>query len=184
MLPWLVGVQDDLSTLDLAEGGTWEELHNAHVRMLAGPTSPSGFPNIFGAISSRFPASVEITGLGGVSDALVCRLPWDSPKVEQDRNILLGTDRAAAAAYVQSWRKRAIEAASEAFQITQAAERRAYRNKSFFYLKEKSRLEGIPMPDISDDEDEPHITDDEDEGADSGGAAETAGEVDFAELYL
>jgi hypothetical protein len=89
ILPWFVGLQDDLSTLEVAEAGTWSQLRDAHMN-LAGPASPSGLANRYGVILFRFPAAVEIGTLGAVSDALVCRLPWNSPRVERDRDILLG----------------------------------------------------------------------------------------------
>ena len=73
MLPWLVGLQDDLTTLEVVEGGTWEMLSSAHRDMVSPVATPSGLANRYGAILYKFPPSVEITGLGPLLDALVCR---------------------------------------------------------------------------------------------------------------
>ncbi|RDL30746.1 uncharacterized protein BP5553_10091 [Venustampulla echinocandica] len=40
MLPWFVGVQDDESSLEVVEGGTWEELATAHRDFVAPKATP------------------------------------------------------------------------------------------------------------------------------------------------
>lgn len=133
MLPWFVGLQDDLSTLEVAEAGTWHQLRDAYMSLSAGPASPSGLANRYGVILFRFPAAVEVGSLGAVSDALVCRLPWNSPRVERDRDILLGADRPAAHAYIREWRVRAVAAAQETMQLVQRKEMDLFGTKSYFY---------------------------------------------------
>lgn len=143
----------------------------------AGPASPSGLANRYGVVLFRFPAAVEITSLGAVSDALVCRLPWDSPRVERDRDILLGADRAAAQLYVQEWRTRAIATAQETMQLVRLKEMAAFGQKSYFFHWDRLRLYGIAMPEISDDEGD---DDGNDEGVEER-AEESDPGIDFAE---
>jgi hypothetical protein len=114
MLPWFVGLQDNMSTLEIVESGTWEQLRDAYIGLTASPASPSGLPNRYSVIPFRFTATVEISGLAAISDVLVCRTPWDSLRVKKDRNILLGKDRAAAQRFVSEWRGKAVQAAIEA----------------------------------------------------------------------
>jgi hypothetical protein len=73
MLPWLVGLQDDLTTLEIIEGGTWDMLAESYKDMVSPRATPSGLANRYGAPPYRFPAIVEVTGLSPLSDALVCR---------------------------------------------------------------------------------------------------------------
>lgn len=132
MLPWFVGVQDDLESLEVVEGGTWSDLSKAH-RDLTSPTAtPSGHPNHYGAIPYRFSAAVELTGIGALSDALVCRRRWDSPQVLHERDVVLGGDRSAVKEFVLAWRNRAEKLAVEAFKTVEAAERAAFGAKSYF----------------------------------------------------
>jgi hypothetical protein len=37
ILPWFVGLQNDMSTLEIAEAGTWEHMRDAHIGLTAGP---------------------------------------------------------------------------------------------------------------------------------------------------
>jgi hypothetical protein len=73
MLPWFVGIQPDHRTLDTVESGTWDDLSTVHRDLIKQPISPSGYPNMYGAIPYRFPETVVLTGLGALSDALVGR---------------------------------------------------------------------------------------------------------------
>ncbi|RDL34485.1 uncharacterized protein BP5553_07613 [Venustampulla echinocandica] len=153
MLPWFVGVQDDESSLEVVEGGTWEELATAHRDFVAPKATPSGLANRYGAIPYRFPACVELAGLGAVSDALVCRRRWSSPAVVRERDVLLGKDRAAAHEFIRRWREHAIKAALEAFAAVREEEKRVFGEKSYYYYKERLELLGIPMPAVVPDPD-------------------------------
>jgi hypothetical protein len=172
-LPWFVGLQDDLSTLEVAEAGTWSQLRDAHMGLTVGPASPSGLANRYGAILFRFPAAVEVRGLGAVSDALVCRLPWDSPVVEKERDVWLGDDRATAYSHLLKWRKRAVATAQETMQLVHQREMDAFGDKSYFHHKMRFLRRGLPMPDISDDEGD-------NEGDDEDSIGENV-DLDFAE---
>lgn len=154
MLPWFVGVQDDHETLEVLEGGTWSELSEAHRDLQSPKATPSGLANRYGAIPYRFPAAVEIAGLGAISDALVCRRRWDSPMVKKERDVLLGSDRAQAHSHIEQWRARAAEVAAEAFEAVVAAEKLAFGEKSYFYHLERCRELGIAMPVVEPDDDD------------------------------
>ncbi|KAL2801931.1 hypothetical protein BJX63DRAFT_438336 [Aspergillus granulosus] len=131
ILPWFVGIQSDHSTLDMQEGGTWEELAAAHRNMTPGPASPSGLANHYAVVPYAFPASVMLTGLGPVSDALVGRRRWDSIEVIEELNIIFGVDREAARQHVTAWRKNAFKQATKALHYFFAIEEKIFRDKSF-----------------------------------------------------
>ena len=178
MLPWFVGLQDDLATLELVESGTWEMLSAAHRDLVAPQATPSGLGNRYGPIPYKFPAAVEVVGLGALSDALVCRRRWDSGLVLRDRDIMLSGDWEAATAYVRECRQRAEAAAVEAFEVLVRDEKRLFGEKSYFYHLERKQHLGIPIPTIEPDEEA--AVDDEEGGEAEGREAE----VDFAEAAM
>jgi hypothetical protein len=166
MLPWLVGLQDDLSTLEVVEGGTWEMLSSAHRDMVSPAATPSGLANRYGAIPYKFPAAVEVAGLGALSDALVCRRRWDSALVLQDRDTLLNGTQEKAAAYVEGWRARAVAAAKEAFVLFIQTEKHVFGEKSYFFHLDRLQHQGIHFPEI-----EPDDESSSEEGGGGGGSA-------------
>jgi hypothetical protein len=74
MLPWFCGLQEDHENLEVIEAGNWQMLADSHRDLTAPRATPSGLANMYGRIPYRFPAAVELTGLGPLSDALVCRM--------------------------------------------------------------------------------------------------------------
>jgi hypothetical protein len=152
MLPWFVGLQDDLTTLEVVEGGTWEMLSEVHRDLTAPRATPSGLANRYGSIPYKFPAAVEVAGLGALSDALVCRRRWDSPAVLRDRDTLLIGRQDDFEKYVHDWRKRAVAAAEEAFELVKEQEMKFFGAKSYFYHVERCERLGIPLPNIEPDE--------------------------------
>ena len=74
--PWYVGIQDDNESREVIEGGTWSELSRAHRDLMAPKATPAGLANRYGAIPYKFPAAVEVTGLGGLSDAWAVIIRW------------------------------------------------------------------------------------------------------------
>ncbi|CAM6002997.1 unnamed protein product [Sphagnum balticum] len=152
LLPWLVGVQDDLTSLEVVEGGSWEMLAAAHRDMTSPAATPSGLANRYGAIPYKFPAAVEVTGLGALSDALVCRRRWDSPQVLRDRDIMLLGSREEADKYLKKWRDTAVEVAVEAFKLVVEEEKRVFGDKSYWYNLERLERDGVPFPDLANDE--------------------------------
>jgi hypothetical protein len=172
MLPWLVGLQDDLTTLEVVEGGTWEMLSNAHRDMVSPSATPSGLANRYGAIPYKFPAAVEITGLGPLSDALVCRRRWDSALVLRDRDILLSGSREEAGKYVKAWREKAVAAAVEAFVLVVQKEKQAFGAKSYYFHLDRLERFGLAFPEVDpDEEDEVEEGESREDGADFAEAA-------------
>jgi hypothetical protein len=170
MLPWFVGLQGDLATLEVVEGGTWEMLSKAHRDMTAPEFTPSGLANRYGAIPYRFPAAVEVAGLGALSDALVCRRKWDSLAVLKDRDTLLLGNTRAFEKYIDEWRKKAVVVAEEAFALVREQEMAVFGEKSYFRLCEQHHVTGLQLPEMEPDEGEGEESDEE-----------RAGEEDFAE---
>jgi hypothetical protein len=149
MLPWFCGLQDDLETLEVIESGTWSELSVAHRDMVAAPLSPSGLANRYGAIPFAFPAAVELGGLGALSDALVCRQRHDKYAVVSEKRLLLTGAKADVDAYLDRWRKAAVNRVCEAFELVKEAEMEKFGEKSYFYRK----ANGLPPADADDDPD-------------------------------
>jgi hypothetical protein len=69
------------------EGGIWSILSEAYRDQVSPKAIPSGLPNRYGATSYRFPAGMELSSLGAISDVLVCRRRWGSPVVVRERNV-------------------------------------------------------------------------------------------------
>ena len=94
MLPWFVGLQGDLETLEITESGTFTDLLIAHRDQIAARNSPSGLANRYGVIPTAFPAAVMLNGLGPLSDSIVCQLRHDKPTVIKDeRTLLFGSNK-------------------------------------------------------------------------------------------
>lgn len=176
MLPWFIGVQGDHQTLDILEAGTWDELAISHRDLEAPRSTPSGLANRYGAIPYRFPAAVELTGLGALSDALVCRRRWTSAAVLRERDILLGADRDAAAQFISQWRERAVIEIVAAFNLVRSAEARHFGEASFFYHLHRQRELGVPIPILDSEEEDLADESDDEEGDD------LDGELLFAEM--
>jgi hypothetical protein len=136
VLPWFVALRDDLSSLEMPGSGTWSDLAMAHARQIAPPKSPSGFPNIFGKLPGRFPGSVQLDGLGSISDALVCRKSWDDPTVLAERDLLLQGNVSQVREYVDNWRKNAAQAIKRQRVLVRQEEQRAFGDRSFFKVRE------------------------------------------------
>jgi hypothetical protein len=151
MLPWFVGVQDDCETLEVIEGGTWSDLSVAHRDLTSPKATPSGLANQYGAPPYRFPAAVELSGLGALSDALVCRRRWNSPAVLAERDAVLSSGPKGLKRFVTAWRKQATKAAQEAFAIVRQGEKAAFGDRSYFYHLERLEQNGIPFPVVMQD---------------------------------
>ncbi|RDW72128.1 hypothetical protein BP5796_08162 [Coleophoma crateriformis] len=132
MLPWFVGIQEDLKELEVVEGGDVLELAEAHRNLMAARSSPSGLNPLFGAIPYPFPAAVEVLGICAIGDALTGHRKWTSPAVLRDRDILLGADFQQIQGYIRDSRARAVAAAIDAFQLVKKTEMECFREKSFF----------------------------------------------------
>ena len=151
MLLWFVGVQDDNETLEVIEGGTQSDLSAAHRDLTSPKATPSGLANRYRAILYRFLAAVELSRLGALSDALVCRRWWNSPAVISERDAMLCSSPEAFKEYVRAQRERATLAAMEAFELVWQEERRVFGERLYVYYLDRLRLEGIPFPTIIED---------------------------------
>jgi hypothetical protein len=132
MLPWFVGIQPDHSTMEIPEMGVWEEIAHAHRSLTAAPRSPSGKPNIYGGIPYRFPASTVLRFPFQLSAALNGQTRWDMADVEDERNIVLGSDINAYHAYLSEWRKVMGSAYFRHFLQTKKMEEKHFGIKSFW----------------------------------------------------
>jgi hypothetical protein len=132
--PCYVAVQDDYETLEFPESITWSELSAAHRDMISPKNGPTGEPLTQGVIRCAFPASVSLTGLGPLSEALVGRQRWFASDVIDQRNQLF--DPKHSQRFIDDWRAVAAKKALEAFANAELIERHVFGDNSYYYQKE------------------------------------------------
>lgn len=120
VLPWYVAVQDDHQTLEITEGGDYDGVAKAHRDLASPPKTPSGLANKYAPIPYPFPAATQLSGLGALSDALVCRRKYTDPAVLH--NFLELSEPGA----LQSWREAAVAKFKEAFNLLAQLDRRVF----------------------------------------------------------
>ncbi|OAK93360.1 hypothetical protein IQ06DRAFT_178379, partial [Phaeosphaeriaceae sp. SRC1lsM3a] len=89
MLPWLVLVHDDMTTMEIPEMGSYQEIAAAHQNLTAAPRTPSGHANMYGGIKWAFPGDVQPIYSSAISRAVNCQLPWNSPLVQHELDTYL-----------------------------------------------------------------------------------------------
>jgi hypothetical protein len=95
---------------------------------------------------------VALTGLGPVSDALVCRVRYSHPTVIADKMLLLRGSNRERDAYISAWRKKAVEQVERSWELVQKYEEAAFGEKSYFRCKRMRRHQ--PPPDATPEDDE------------------------------
>jgi hypothetical protein len=138
MLPWFVTVQADGHHLEVLESGTWDDLAKAHRELTSASRTPSGLANRYGDIPYAFPAAVPLTGLGALSDSLVCRYKPNNPLVMHVKKKLVDGSKKERDEYLAEWRMAATKAVVEAFGIVKALEKDAFKDKSYFMMIEQN----------------------------------------------
>ncbi|KAI9777198.1 MAG: hypothetical protein M1839_009041 [Geoglossum umbratile] len=93
---------------------------------------PSGYGHRLGAPKKRFAGSVALGSSSALGDALVGRRKWTDPEVIRERDVLLGSDSAAALVYVQGVRARLVEQYKAAFSSMVQTEREQFAEQSYF----------------------------------------------------
>lgn len=138
LMPQYVAIRDDLESLEIEEAGTAEQISRAHRRLERPPSTPTGTSNTYEGLPYKFPPTVQLCGLGPLSDALMGRRGWDDPEVLSERDLVLAPDADRMHDYLREWRQRAANAMVKTFQASKAEEKRAYGEKSFFYRADLS----------------------------------------------
>ncbi|KAJ5179718.1 hypothetical protein N7492_002928 [Penicillium capsulatum] len=159
ILPWYVAVADDDERLDHPDSDSWTEVSAAHRDMVLADRTPSGFTS---GVYMRnnvtpFPAAVQLTGLGPISDALVGRSRWDVHSVIGDLNMLFGTDRVSATHLLKDWRQRAKQRFVDSFKMVISAEMAAFGEDSFFLRFSRGETLAIDPIFIPPDMQDPEI---------------------------
>jgi hypothetical protein len=158
VMPWFGSIEEDHIRLETAEAGVWSDIADSHRDIRLAPRIPSGSTcHVFAVNPYTFPGTAQLTGLGAISDALLGRIKWTEWSVFVELEVLFGEDQAAAHQWISEWRKRATRQFVQAFRAVISAEKAAYGQKSFFYLKKA----GLPIPD-------PHLQYQKDLGSDAG----------------
>ena len=155
MLSWYVDIQNDHNILEVIESGTWSRVAAAHRDLIHAEKSPSDLANQYGTILYKFPATVLLTELGPISDALIECQWWNVPSIIRLRNLLLESDFQKIADYITIWHIKAVEDIVTSFyENVESNERSAFRNQSFFYCREQGissaslQKDDLPSDDI------------------------------------
>lgn len=141
ILPWLVGVEQDGRSLDTSESGTWNDLCIAHTRQEAPHSSPSGHPNMYGAIPHRFAPACRLSLETPVSQALVCVRTWDDPAVINEANMLLGQNRRAVHLHISRARMQDLRMYKATFKAQAAAEYQCFGSELFQARRDRGELQ-------------------------------------------
>ena len=139
VLPWFVGIQSNHDTLECVESGTWTELSNCHRDFTSPEKTPSGWSSAKygGRLQHAFAATIRLSDLGPVSDALVGRERWDSPGTVAELDLLFGNDANLAFRRIDAWRKNARQRYEESFHSLVRTEKAMFGHHSFFFRKEQ-----------------------------------------------
>lgn len=124
-----VAINADKTTV---EGGALvADIKQSHVTMT--PLLRGRYTGVDGLHCAPFPLpfSVELTGLGPVSDALVGRLEWDSLAVVEARNALFAMDKKALEEHAKKWKARAARTVAVFWKLVQKYEESCYGDKSY-----------------------------------------------------
>jgi hypothetical protein len=76
--------------LKILKSDTWTELAEAYRDLFSVKSIFSGLSNRYGKVSYAFSIVIAISGLGMLSDAIICRVKWNDPGVLHERDIMLG----------------------------------------------------------------------------------------------
>ncbi|KAI0023988.1 hypothetical protein F4780DRAFT_798228 [Xylariomycetidae sp. FL0641] len=131
---------DDHCTLEIPRAGTWRDVSDAHVGLVGAPGTfalglrgpAAGARGGEAQAPARFPAALALDGLGGLSDALVCRKRWDDALVRQERDLLLGGGPDEVREYVAAWRENALLVVAQRAAQAEELEREAFGAASYF----------------------------------------------------
>jgi hypothetical protein len=121
-------------------------LCQSHRRMIPPPTPRFDSTDGNYHVSERFPATIELTGLGRISDALVGRADWDPGVLTELRDFLRSTSQEKIA-FLKNCESDTTERAIEALELYFELECQAYSDKSFTKVKvtEEARLDLLDL---------------------------------------
>ena len=109
-----IAVHDDHCSLTSPELGSWVDLALSNLEAPA------------------FPAFVRLQTVSALGGACVCNRRLDEPEVEEERAIVLGSDRERAAQFVAETRRRIITEVKRAHQVSTRLEMQWYGDSSFY----------------------------------------------------
>jgi hypothetical protein len=131
VLPWYVLVNDDMSTMEVPEMGTYAEIAMAHQALTAAPKSPSGHANKYGGIHWAFPGTTNPVFTSNISKAIHCQVRWDSPKVLDELTTYFTnqgrpTSKEAIDSFIDRTRKATVKMVKEHWLYCKAFEQKAF----------------------------------------------------------
>jgi len=154
ILPWYVRVQDDNSTLEIVEAGTWEDLSLAHTSKSLPPATPSGYGVMYGKPPYRFPGSSTFLSQSPLSQALVGRRRWNDYGLLNQLEQMVKSPKEIDEV-CQRFRKEVRQQIPELWKEFVTQEMQEFGEYSFFYCKHRNLSQ--PEPWEGDEEHIQHI---------------------------
>jgi hypothetical protein len=151
MLPWFVRVHDDMTTMEVPDMGSYQEIATAYQQCTAAPKTPSGHSNRYGGVNWAFPGDIVPHFTSAISRAVNCQLRWDSPLVQEElSNLFAAPDRGEISDWIKKTRADTAAMVKRHWKICIATEKHAYGaddelnipNRSFFVNKGKHPTRG------------------------------------------
>jgi hypothetical protein len=82
-------LSDDLQQLETFKFSTWIKLAKAYRDLFPVKSIFSGLSNRYDKIFYAFLIAITISGLGMLSDVIICRAKWNNPGILHERDIML-----------------------------------------------------------------------------------------------
>ena len=120
ILPCFTAVDNDLESLEIP-GNCASAVVRSHIQLSA----------LRQTILTRFSAAVELTDLGALSNVLVGQRTWASQPAQTEKDAMLG-DISQAEQLYKNWQRNAVAQVIQTFQDQKTAEKKLYREYSFF----------------------------------------------------
>jgi hypothetical protein len=141
MLPWFVQVHHDMTTMEMPDMGSYQEIATAFQQCTAAPKTPSGHSNRYGGIKWAFPGDQPPVFTSAISRAVNCQIRWDSPAAQEAlADLFYNPNQKKIWNYIQETRKATAKMVKEHWRMCVDMEKRAYGldkdndvpNRSFF----------------------------------------------------
>lgn len=131
---------------DNKESETWDEVARCHRDMDTPRSSTSGHGFAYGKPTCRFPSATRLASTSAIGDALIGVRRWDEPGVIHERNIVLGSDKVKAEAYIEQTRSKLMLQYRIAYDIMVETEKLMFGPDSYFADREGATARAARQP--------------------------------------
>jgi hypothetical protein len=127
VLPWFVRVHEDMTTMEIPEMGSYDEIAMSHHKLTAAPKTPSGHANMYGGVKWAFPGDVNPVYTSPIVRAVNCQLRWNSPSVLNElRELFAEPNYDEIMDWIDETRAATVKMIKANWKITKQMERDAY----------------------------------------------------------